>query len=391
MSQSVMGTATVSGSVRDTLKHSNLFQGLSDDELDKVLPLCREEVFESGVAIFLEGGACSTMYVVESGKVALELSLHISRTTEENATIAVVTQGGCLCHSGLIDPYILTATGRTLERTKVIAFDTTDLRRLFEDNPELGRKAMLNLAKVVSSRLQRARETMGRILSAIFHDLKTPLAAVESYNRLLLGSFVGELNEEQKNIVQRSSKRLSELLDLVSNMIDFSRIEFGDLRTERVSMARTIAACVDTMRPLADEKGLQLAVEVVPKLSDVLGGQDPLKQVVTNLLSNAIKFTPSGGVVTIRAKDEGDNVRVEVLDTGIGIPGEELPKIFDDFYRGLDIAERGAGLGLSITKRIVEAHHGRIWTASPCPGSGTGSKFAFTLPKLSESISKEDR
>ncbi|MCK4221922.1 MAG: HAMP domain-containing histidine kinase, partial [Dehalococcoidia bacterium] len=282
-----MGTATVSGSVRDTLKHSNLFQGLSDDELDKVLPLCREEVFESGVAIFLEGGACSTMYVVESGKVALELSLHISRTTEENATIAVVTQGGCLCHSGLIDPYILTATGRTLERTKVIAFDTTDLRRLFEDNPELGRKAMLNLAKVVSSRLQRARETMGRILSAIFHDLKTPLAAVESYNRLLLGSFVGELNEEQKNIVQRSSKRLSELLDLVSNMIDFSRIEFGDLRTERVSMAKTIEACVDTMRPLADEKGLQLAAEVAPKLSDVLGAQDPLKQVVTNLLSNA--------------------------------------------------------------------------------------------------------
>ncbi|MCK4221711.1 MAG: ATP-binding protein, partial [Dehalococcoidia bacterium] len=104
-----------------------------------------------------------------------------------------------------------------------------------------------------------------------------------------------------------------------------------------------------------------------------------------------IKFTPSGGVVTITAKDDGDDVQVEVLDTGIGIPAEELPKIFDDFYRGLDIAERGAGLGLSITKRIIEAHRGRIWAASPCPESGAGSKFAFTLPKLSESISKDDR
>jgi len=221
---------------------------------------------------------------------------------------------------------------------------------------------------------------MGRILPVIFHDLKAPLAAVESYNRLLLGEFAGELNEEQKDIVKRSSKRLSDLLDLVSNIIDFSRVDFGDLRMERISVAKVIEDCVEAMRPLAEEKGLQLVAEVSPELPAILGAQERLKQAVTNLLSNAIKFTPHG-VVTVKAKDGTDGIQVEVADTGIGIPAEELPRIFDGFYRGLDMAEGGAGLGLSITKRIVEAHRGRIWVVSPCPESGKGSKFTFTLPR----------
>jgi len=94
--------------------------------------------------------------------------------------------------------------------------------------------------------------------------------------------------------------------------------------------------------------------------------------------------THSGGVITVKAKDELYEIRVEVVDTGIGIPTEELPKIFDGFYQGLDIAERGTGLGLSISKKIVEAHHGRIWAVSPCPESGKGSKFIFTVPKIGE-------
>ena len=376
-----MKAVTELGSVKEILKHSDLFWGLSDDELDKVLPLCREEVYEAGTVIYREGTLCRIMYIVESGKVALEINLHISRAVEESATTQVVTQGGCVGHSGLVYPYILTATGRSLERTKVIALDAAGLRGLFKENPEMGCRTMNNLAKVVSSRLKHTRETMGRILSIIFHDLKAPLAAVESYNRLLLGEFTGELNEEQKDIVQRSSKRLSELLNLVSNMIDFSRIGFGDLRMERISLAKVIEDCIEAMHPLAEGKGLQLVAEVPRELPAILGAQERLKQVVRNLLSNAIKFTPSGGVVTVKAKDDIDYVEVEVADTGIGIPAKELPRIFDGFYRGLDIAERGAGLGLSITKSIVEAHHGRIRAVSPCPESGKGSKFTFILPK----------
>jgi signal transduction histidine kinase len=368
-------------STKATLASSDLFKGLSDDELETLLPLCRVEVYEAGMVIACEGEACRYVQTIESGKVALETNIAIGRTSVESATIDVLSDGSNLCVSALIEPSILTDTGRCLETTRVLALDSEGLRTLFEENPQIGYKVARNLAKVVSSRLQNTKDTMGRILSVIFHDLKAPVAAVESYNRLLLGEFAGELNEEQKNIVQRSSKRLSDLLDLLSNMIDFSRVGFADLKMERISTAKVIEDCVEVMYPLAKEKGLQLVTEVPQELPAIPGSQERLKQVVTNLLSNAIKFTPSGGTVTVRAKDEQDFVQVEVADTGIGIPVEELPKLFDGFYRGLDMAGRGAGLGLSISKKIVEAHHGRIWAVSPCPESGRGSKFTFTLSK----------
>lgn len=377
------------GSVKEILRASDLFRGLSDDELDKLLPLCREEIYEAGVVIACEGEACHYVQTIESGKVALETNLTIGRSIAERATIDVLADGSNFCCSALIESSILTETGRCLERTKVIALDTAGLRALFEENTQIGYKVERNLAGIVSSRLQRTKETTERILSVIFHDLKAPMAAVESYNRLLLGEFAGKLTEEQKTIVQRSSKRLSELLNLVSNMIDFSRIDFGGLRMERISLAKVIEDCFEAMHPLAEEKGLQLITEVPRDLPAILGTEERLKQVVRNLLSNAIKFTPSGGVVTVKAKDDIDYVEVEVADTGIGIPAKELPRIFDGFYRGLDIAERGAGLGLSITKKIVEAHHGRIWAVSPCPETGKGSKFTFTLPKGLEGSERE--
>ena len=368
-------------SIKGILASSDLFNGLSDDELEKLLPLCRVEVYEAGMVIACEGEACRYVQTIESGKVALETNIAIGRTSVESATIDVLSDGSNLCVSALIEPSILTDTGRCLETTRVLALDTEGLKALFEENPQTGYKVARNLAKVVSSRLQHTKESMGRILSVIFHDLKAPLAAVETYNRLLLGEFAGELNEEQKNIVQRSSKRLSDLLDLVSNMIDFSRIDFADLKMERISLAKVIEDCVEVMYPLAEEKGLQLITEVPQELPAIPGSRERLKQVVTNLLSNAIKFTPSGGMITVRAKDDEDYVQVEVADSGIGVPAEELPKIFDGFFRGLDMAGRGAGLGLSISKKIIEAHHGRIWAVSPCPESGRGSRFTFTLSK----------
>jgi signal transduction histidine kinase len=209
------------------------------------------------------------------------------------------------------------------------------------------------------------------------------LAAAESYNRLLLDGFVGELSEEQKNIIQRSSKRLSDLLNLISNMIDFSRVDFAEFRTEEVSLMKVLEDCTETMRPLAVEKGLQLSVALPRQLPAIIGNAGRLKQVMTNLLSNAIKFTSSGGI-TVRAKDEKDHLRVDVIDTGVGIPTEDLPKVFDGFYKGLNMEKRGAGLGLSISKKIIEGHGGKIWATSPTPETGKGTRFTFILPKNSE-------
>jgi len=130
--------------VEGILGMSDLFGGLSDDEINKLLPLCREKVYQSGTVIFSEGDPCHTMYIVASGKVALEMKLHIGRT-EEIATIDTITRGGCLCCSGLIDPYVLTATGRTLEKTELIALDAAELLGLLEENCETGYKMMSSL------------------------------------------------------------------------------------------------------------------------------------------------------------------------------------------------------------------------------------------------------
>lgn len=376
--------ATVqSNSIKETLRSSELFHNLTDDELDKLLPICQEQFYESGTVMFCEGGQCNYVQTLKSGRVALETDLALGRSSVERATIDVLSEGNSFCWSALMEPHVLTSSGRCLEKTEIIALDGDKLKALLEASPDMGYKVANNLVKVVARRQQHTKQTMERILSVIFHDLKAPLAAAESYNRLLLDGFVGELSEEQRNIVQRSSKRLSDLLNLISNMIDFSRVDFVGFKTEEVCLTKMIEDCVETMRPLADEKGLQLTFEGPQGLPTIRGSAGRLKQVLTNLLSNAIKFTPCGGV-TVRTKDRSGYVQVDVIDTGIGIPTEDLPRIFDGFYKGLDIEKRGAGLGLSISKRIIEGHGGRIWATSPCPETGKGSRFTFILPKERE-------
>lgn len=380
-----MKATTELDSIKETLRSSELFQGLTDEELDKLLPLCQEQFYEAGAVMFCEGAQCGYVQTLKSGKVALETELTISRSAAERATIDVLAEGAAFCWSALMEPHILTSSGRCLEKTEIIAVDGQKLKALLDANPQMGYKVANNLVKVVASRLQHTKQTMERILSVIFHDLKAPLAAAESYNRLLLDGFVGPLTEEQKNIVQRSSKRLSDLLNLISNMIDFSRVDFGDFRTEEVDLLKVVEDCTEIMRPLAVEKGLQLTVKTPRQLPSIMGNAGRLKQVITNLISNAIKFTPSGEVM-IRARDEKEHVRVDVIDTGVGIPTEDLPKVFDGFYKGLDMEKRGAGLGLSISKKIIEGHGGKIWATSPSPETGRGTRFTFILPKSPKKV-----
>jgi len=378
-----MKAATELDAIKDTLRYSEIFSGLTEEELDSLLPLCTVECHRAGSEVFCEGDQCVHLQTLKSGKVALETELALSRSSTERATIDVLSEGNCFCWSALMEPHVLTSTGRCLQDTEIISVDGERLQALMDANPHIGYKISNNLVKVVASRLKKTKGTMERTLSVIFHDLKAPLAAAESYNRLLLDGFVGELTEEQKNIVGRSSKRLSDLLNLIGNIIDFSRVDFGDFRREEVCLADVIEDCVETMRPLAEEKGLEMKVQFPPQPSIVLGTAGRLKQVMTNLLSNAIKFTSSGGV-TVTVKQGKGCVQVDVADTGCGIPPDEVPKVFDGFYAGLQMEKRGAGLGLSICKRIIASHGGRMWAVSPCPETGKGSRFTFIIPMESK-------
>jgi signal transduction histidine kinase len=141
---------------------------------------------------------------------------------------------------------------------------------------------------------------------------------------------------------------------------------------------------------VAQQKGLTLKVEMPESLLKINGASRRLQQVVTNLVSNAINYT-NEGMVLVRVSDNDNEARVEVIDSGIGILPEDLPRLFNDFFRGSNVGSKGTGLGLSISKRIVEAHGGRIWAESPDPETKKGSRFTFTLPKKLAAAHEEKR
>ena len=242
----------------------------------------------------------------------------------------------------------------------------------------------LEQASMEIVKLEEERNRFLRFFSTAAHDLKAPLAAIQGFLWVMLGGFSGELTDKQRNMLERSSRRINELLNLISNLLDIPRIETGQIVQEmkEVSLREAVRRSLDDLRNVAKEKGVKLKVELPQSLPKIRGSSPRLQQVITNLVGNAINYTPEG-VVTIRVREGGNDIWTEVIDTGIGIPADDLPRVFDDFFRGSNVETRGTGLGLSIAKRIVEAHGGRIWVESPCPESNAGSKFIFTLPRKS--------
>ncbi|OGO24470.1 MAG: hypothetical protein A2144_01775 [Chloroflexi bacterium RBG_16_50_9] len=234
-------------------------------------------------------------------------------------------------------------------------------------------------------KLMEERDKFLRFIGMAAHDLKAPLTAIQGFLWVMLGGFAGEISEKQKNMLERSAHRITELLGLISDLLDIPRIETGQIVQEmkEISLRQVIKDSVDGQRNLAKEKGIKLKVEIPEGLPKVMGSATRLQQVVTNLLNNAINYTPEG-TVTVRVKEQDSDLLVEVMDTGIGVPPEDIPRLFEDFFRASNVETKGTGLGLSISRRIVEAHGGKIWVESPCLENGRGSKFSFMLPRLSK-------
>jgi signal transduction histidine kinase len=238
------------------------------------------------------------------------------------------------------------------------------------------------------ARLQEESKRLLRFLAIAAHDLKAPLTAIQSYFEVLLGGVVGELTPRQRQIIEQSREKIKGLLDLIIGLLDISHLELRQIVQERVEVALTtvLKRPLQDARGAARQKGLKLRAEIPKGLPPVFASPERLQQVLSNLLNNATTFTPEGGEIILKVSPKEKELQVEVSDTGIGIPAEDLPQIFDDFYRGSNVDTPGTGLGLAIARRIVEAHGGRIWVESPCPETGKGSKFTFTIP-----IGEEDQ
>ena len=220
-------------------------------------------------------------------------------------------------------------------------------------------------------------------LSVVSHELRTPLHSIKGFVDIILMGKTGRITELQRDFLTTVKESTSNLQRLIDDLLEFSRMEAGQikLKPEMMSVHHTAEQVVERLLPLAQEGRLQLRNEVPEEVGSVEADPMRIEQVLTNLVSNAIKFTPEEGTVTISGRDLGKEVLVCVTDTGIGIPKEEQARVFQRFYQvdgSVTRSYRGAGLGLTICKFIVEYHHGRIWVESQV---GRGSTFSFVLPK----------
>ena len=232
------------------------------------------------------------------------------------------------------------------------------------------------------TKLEDERRRFVRFLGIVAHDLQSPLVATQSLMSYILEGYTGQITDGQKDLLERGTRRIDGLLTLITDLLDIPRIESGQIAQEmkEISLNETVQRSTEGLDAIARKRGISLKVELSPSSPKVHASNRRLQQVITNLTNNAINYTREGTVL-VRVSDNDSEVRVEVIDTGIGITPQDLPRLFDDFFRGSNVETKGTGLGLSISKRIVEAHGGKIWAESPCPETNKGTKFTFSLPK----------
>ena len=271
--------------------------------------------------------------------------------------------------------YVITAVSGELRRRQ------KEMVRL-KDQVLEKRTMELEQASKEIVKLEEERRHFARFLGVVAHDLQSPLVATQSFISYILDGFTGGITDGQRDLLERGVRRIDGLLTLITDLLDIPRIETGQITREmrEISLNEVVKRSLEGLDNVARQKELTLKVEMPESLPKINGASRRLQQVLTNLVSNAINYT-NEGMVLVRVSDNDNEARVEVIDSGIGILPEDLPRLFNDFFRGSNVGSKGTGLGLSISKRIVEAHGGRIWAESPDPETKKGSRFTFILPK----------
>jgi signal transduction histidine kinase len=245
-----------------------------------------------------------------------------------------------------------------------------------------GRAASAIENSLLYQAVQQANQAKTKFVSVVTHELRIPMTSIKGYTDLLRQGTVGPINEQQLNFLNVIRNNVERMSALVSDLSDISRIEAGRLKLEcsLVSVQEYLDETICSLGPKLEEKGQALKVEIPQDLPKVYADPNRLMQVLTNLLSNAWKYSPPGGEIQILARPDGEMVRLEIIDNGIGISPEDQAMLFEQFFRSEDAAVReqqGWGLGLNVAKRLVEIMGGTIgFSTRP----GHGSTFWFTLP-----------
>jgi len=255
-----------------------------------------------------------------------------------------------------------------------------DYMRLDIANTLVKKEAILSLEKEKQEELRRLNKAKSQFLANMSHELRTPLNGMIGMLDVLKTSHLDQIQLEQFDVIYRSGEFL---LSLISDILEFSKIESGKLEIESrpFNLRETLEGIADSLAPVVHRRGLDFVVRISPKISGLyVGDQTRLKQVLNNLIGNAAKFTPTGSISLLVEPSEDNFIRLQVLDTGIGIPKDKIDSIFGSFNQ-VDVSDNrkygGTGLGLSISKSIVQAMGGDIFVESQ---EAKGSSFVVSIP-----------
>jgi signal transduction histidine kinase len=230
--------------------------------------------------------------------------------------------------------------------------------------------------------IEAASEAKSEFLAHMSHELRTPLNVIIGFSELMLDGVPGKINKKQRQCLDDVLSSSMHLLDLINDVLDLSKVESGKVKLSQIdiAMADVLEGLKRTMTPILSPRKQSLVIKVERGLPPVHADKGKIRQVILNLLSNAIRFTPDGGRLKIEAIRKDHSCQVSVVDNGIGIKKEDQEKLFEPFSQldnPLTGEKGGTGLGLALTKQIIEKHGGQIWVESEY---GKGSRFIFTLP-----------
>jgi signal transduction histidine kinase len=234
---------------------------------------------------------------------------------------------------------------------------------------------------IAKERAEKADQVKSQFLASMSHELRTPLNAILNFTKVLRKGVLGPVNERQVETLNEVIYSGQHLLALINDILDISKIQSGALALfveDNIDLEAILSSGTSTVGSLIKDKPVTLLKDIDANLPPILCDQRRVQQVLLNLLSNAAKFTDEG-TITLRARCQGDHILFAVVDTGAGIPQDQHDRIFEPFIQtetGIKHAG-GTGLGLPISKSLVEAHGGKIWLEST---PGEGSAFMFSLP-----------